>query len=208
MRVKRQHMGQVKVKAWARLIFIVFLLLWPQAGQGSWQEKLLDPYYASGFSKLTFRLLYGGVNSSATSRHLSDVRGGGLEGEYEKMQASSLLSGVAGFGYLTLDDSSANVQRYIKTFYLKGGCNFLLFSSPSFLNLKAGPDIRLLQVSATGAQSEARSAMGLGLGLNLSFEVSVSPKWFVGGGMHEGMMNFADEELTTRFFSLHLQRDF
>lgn len=172
------------------------------------KELLVDPYYSESSKKFTIHLLYGGVNSSTANKALNDMRGGGIEFEFEKMSASGFFSGVIGLGYINLDDSSSSREHYLKSPFLKGGFNFFAFSSPRFMNVKLGPDIRLTSVSVTNKNNETESHFGLGFGLNLAIDVSIKPKWFVGGGIREGILNFGNEELTTRYLFLNLQRTF
>ena len=78
------------------------------------KELLLDEYYFQKFHMIGVRILYGGVNTATSNSIIEDVRGGGIEFEYEKMDASAFFSGIIGAGYISLDDSSAAIDQYLK----------------------------------------------------------------------------------------------
>ncbi|MEW5802763.1 MAG: hypothetical protein AB1847_11745, partial [bacterium] len=120
-------MKKIGITFWLVPVLVIFA----RNGSCALKDRLIDPVYLRNPAAFTFRLSYGGVNSSTgKNRALHDLRGGGLEIEYEKMNASTLFSGVIGLGYLTLDNSSSSVTSYLKGPFLKAGVNFIIFSSP------------------------------------------------------------------------------
>ncbi|MEW5803320.1 MAG: hypothetical protein AB1847_14595, partial [bacterium] len=76
------------------------------------------------------------------------------------------------------------------------------------LDLRLGPDIRFIQVEVTDKNGMAQSYLGTGMGINLAVNILLKPKWFVGTGIREGILNFGNEELKTRYLFLNLQRLF
>ncbi|MGA1868981.1 MAG: hypothetical protein ACMUJM_10585 [bacterium] len=189
---------------------IMILILLPASGNGfcALKDRLKDPYYDKSLTRFSVRLLYGGVNSSTENKKLQDVRGGGMECEYEKLKASAFFSAMVGLGFITLDDSSTSRLQYLDSLFAKVGFNFIGLSYLNFMELKIGPDIRCFKLEATDNNNRTQSHLGLGMGLNISVEFAIKPKWFVGGGLREGIVNYSNEELQTRFLFLHLQRSF
>ena len=171
------------------------------------KDLLLDKYYFQKFHMIGMRVLVGGVNNASSNSRLDDVRGGGLEFEYEKMDASAFFSGIVGLGYISLDDSSSAIDKYLKHPFLKAGFNIVPFSVPQFLNLKIGPDIRLIHATFTDKGGQ-ESHMGLGFGINLMVDFSIKKEWFIGGGVREGKLYFHNEDLDTRYFFFQIQRNF
>lgn len=188
-------------------VFLVLsvLMIFARDGSCALKERLIDPRYLRTSSAITCRLSYGGVNSSIASTELKDLRGGSLEFEYEKTNASNLFSGTIGLGYINLDNSSASVTAYLKGPFLKAGVNLIAFSS-SFMDFRLGPDIRFIQMGVADKDNSNTSYMGIGMGINLAVNISIKPKWLAGAGIREGILNFGNEELKTRYLFLTLQR--
>lgn len=203
---QERHKEKMK-KIYAVLWIIPFLLILARNGGCAMKERLVDPQYLMNPAALNCRLSYGGVNSSTSNSALQDLRGWSLEFEYEKMNASNLFSGVVGLGYLSLDNSSSLVTSYLKGPFLKAGINFIPFASP-LMGVRLGPDIRFIQAGVTDKNSVAQSYLGIGLGVNLSVHIPIKPNWFAGTGIREGILNYGNEELKTRYFFLILQRLF
>ncbi|MGA1823033.1 MAG: hypothetical protein ACMUIP_00125 [bacterium] len=189
-------------------ILLLSLFFWSGNGVCALKDRLNDPYYSKSLTRYSVRLLYGGVNSSTENKRLNDVRGGGFEFEYEKLGSASFFSAMVGLGFITLDDSTSSRLQYLDSPFVKAGFNFIALSYLNFLELKIGPDIRCLNLQATDNNNVAQSHFGVGIGINLSVELSIRPKWAVGGGVREGILNYSNEELQTRFLFLHLQRCF
>ncbi|MEW6379920.1 MAG: hypothetical protein AB1611_09980 [bacterium] len=188
-------------------VFVLFssLVIFTRDGSCALKDRLVDPHYLRPPSAVACRLSYGGVNSSTVSKALHDLRGGSLEFEYEKTGSSNPFSGVIGLGYLNLDNSSASVTAYLKGPFLKAGVNLIAFSSPS-MDFKLGPDIRFIQMEVADKDNSEKSYTGIGMGINLAVNISIKPKWFAGAGIREGILNFGNEELKTRYLFLTLQR--
>jgi len=171
-------------------------------------EVLLDDYYFQKFNTYGMRILWGGVNHSAASTALEDVRGGGIEFEYEKMDASAFFSGVIGLGYISLNDSSATKDQYLKYPFVKFGFNFVLFSIREYLNIKLGPDIKLLMATVAEGNDQKESHLGSGFGINLIMDLSIKKDWFLGGGIRQGTLYVRKKDLDTRYLFIQIQRNF